>query len=67
MPTMHWTYTCDCGRALATRSEDDLVRAAQRHVVALHRSALLPPSRHAVLSAAMCARRGGAGAARQPA
>ena len=52
MRRMHWTFRCDCGRALATRSQDELVAAAQRHVVALHPSAALPPSRRAVLALA---------------
>ena len=60
---MHWTYTCDCGRALAKRTEDELVAAAQRHIVALHRSAELPPSRRAVLTAAVPAPVGASGAA----
>ena len=49
---MHWRFTCECGRAFATRSEEELVAAAQRHVIALHPFAALPPSRNAVLAAA---------------
>ena len=51
MRGMHWTFRCDCGRALATRTEDELVAAAQRHIVALHAVAL-PPSRRVVLELA---------------
>ena len=51
MRGMHWTFTCVCGRAFATRSQDELVATAQRHIVALHAVAL-PPSRRAVLELA---------------
>jgi hypothetical protein len=51
---MHWRFTCECGTSVCAGSDDDLVAAANGHMVTEHPSVSSPLSRADVLAMAEC-------------
>ena len=52
MSAVSFTFTCECGDALAAPTEDDLVLAAREHVAERHPSLVVLPSAADVLAMA---------------